>query len=170
MYLTAQTMNTYPALAEISAEKTENSDIVFNGRSSQAYIERNCKVLYVEDNIFNQALARQLFSKIGCNLEIAGNGYQALEMIIKESFDLIFMDINMPGLNGYETTSIIRKKLRLKLPILALTNCDSDEDIKMSQAVGMNEHLKKPLNEKQLTQTIIRWKKDSIDFRKFIRA
>src|SRR5687768_18612625 len=129
-------MNSYPTLAETSAVKMEKPDTIFNGRASTASIDSNCKVLYVEDNVFNQALARQLFSKIGCDLEIACNGYQALEMIIKEKFDLIFMDINMPGLNGFETTSIIREKLRLKVPILALTNSDTDEDIRMSKSVG----------------------------------
>ena len=85
---------------------------------------------------------------------------EALEMIINGSFDIIFMDINMPRLNGYETTTIIRKKLGLKIPILALTHCDSEEDIKMCKMVGMNDHLKKPLNEAELSHTLIRWRKD----------
>jgi CheY-like chemotaxis protein len=163
-------MNSYSTLTETSPANKKLPDSPAAGRSHTVLAVSNCKVLYVEDNVFNQALAMKLFSKIGCELQIACNGYHALDMIIKEKFDLIFMDINMPGLNGYETTSIIREKLRLKVPILALTNCDTDEDIKMCRSVGMNDHLRKPLNEKQLTHGIIRWKKDVMDVRKFLNV
>ena len=134
--------------------------ITFKAGINTVSLKTECRILYVEDNRFNQELAKMLFNKVGCVAEIAANGYEALEMIIRQRFDIIFMDINMPGLNGYETTTIIRKKLGFKIPILALTHCDSEEDIIMCKAVGMNDHLKKPLNEAELSHSLLRWRKD----------
>ena len=148
-------MITSPKLSGKSADSIHSTT-----ERDTVLVNTECRILYVEDNPFNQELAKMLFNKAGCVAEIAANGYEALEMIINGSFDIIFMDINMPRLNGYETTTIIRKKLGLKIPILALTHCDSEEDIKMCKMVGMNDHLKKPLNEAELSHTLIRWRKD----------
>jgi CheY-like chemotaxis protein len=156
--INSKPMTTYPTLSG----KSTMDAITFKAGRNTVSMNTECRILYVEDNRFNQELAKMLFNKVGCMAEIAANGYEALEMIINRRFDIIFMDINMPGLNGYETTTIIRQKLCLKIPILALTHCDSEEDIKMCNMVGMNDHLKKPLNEKELSHSLIRWTRDKL--------
>jgi two-component system, sensor histidine kinase and response regulator len=144
----------------LNGKSTARHDIIFKAGRSTLSLNTECRVLYVEDNRFNQELAKMMFNRIGCVVDIAANGYEALEMIVRERFDIIFMDINMPRLNGYETTIIIRTKLGLKIPILALTHCDSDEDVRMCKQAGMNDHLKKPLNQKELAHSIMCWRKD----------
>src|SRR5689334_22897521 len=99
------------------------------------------KVLYVEDNFFNQQLANQIFSSLGYSLTIVNNGREAISLLLGESFDFILMDINMPGLSGYETTLFIRRKIGLDIPIIALSSFDDDDAIKMCKLCGMNNHL-----------------------------
>jgi two-component system, sensor histidine kinase and response regulator len=114
--------------------------------------------LYVEDNPLNQELAKQIFDNLGYDLTVANDGQEALELIIQERFDIIFMDINMPRMNGYETTNVIRKRLCLKVPIIALTTCDTESDIEHCKLAGMNYHISKPLNEPKLSAVILKYR------------
>jgi two-component system, sensor histidine kinase and response regulator len=82
------------------------------------------RVLLAEDNPVNQRLASRLLEKRGHSVVVAANGLEALEMIEKESFDLVFMDVQMPVMDGFEATAAIRKKEAssgVRLPIVALT-------------------------------------------------
>ena len=132
----------------VTLRRNNNIELSFNN---------SITALYVEDNVLNQELARKIFSDIGCRLMIANDGYEALEIITRERFDLIFMDIEMPRINGYEATVIIRQNLCLKTPVIALTSRDSDTDIQTCFQAGMNDHMSKPLNKMALTHSVYRW-------------
>ena len=125
--------------------------------ASTIEVVRKIHVLLVEDNLLNQKLASFILKKIGCHAEIASNGLEALEMIGKQNYDLILMDIQMPVMDGLQASMAIRKELRLDVPIVALTANTFQEDVENCINAGMNDHLGKPYKEEQLIQMINKW-------------
>jgi CheY-like chemotaxis protein/anti-sigma regulatory factor (Ser/Thr protein kinase) len=106
---------------------------------------KSLKVLLVEDNKTNQILARKVLQSMKHNVAIAENGLEALEVLNKDSFDLIIMDCMMPKMDGYEATREIRKIGYADLPIIALTANNLEGDREKCLSVGMNDYLSKPL-------------------------
>lgn len=111
------------------------------------------KVLVVEDNKINQMVTKKILDKSNFKSTIVDDGYAAIEAIGKESFDVILMDINMPLINGFETTRTIRKK-GCTTPIIALTAFAKDEITEEALSVGMNDILIKPFEASKLTKMI----------------
>jgi signal transduction histidine kinase/CheY-like chemotaxis protein len=112
------------------------------------------KVLVVEDNKINQLVTQKIIKKNNYICTLADNGFQALEILEKESFDVILMDINMPIMNGFETTRKIRFK-GIKTPIIALTAFTKAEIIEEGISAGMNDIIIKPFEPVKLYQVII---------------
>lgn len=113
----------------------------------------NLKVLIVDDNKINQLVTRANLKKIKCNCFLAESGLEALEKLTKETFDLILMDINMPEMNGFETTIKIRQN-NITTPIIALTAFSKDEIEQKALNSGFNAVVIKPYKKLEL-QTII---------------
>jgi two-component system sensor histidine kinase BarA len=115
-------------------------------------------ILTVDDNEANSKLVTVLLEDMGIRVIAADSGPQALLELEQHSIDMIFMDIQMPGMNGLEATRLIRlKKTSKELPIIALTaHAIADEKDKILQ-VGMNDYQTKPINNDQLMQCIERW-------------
>ncbi len=112
-------------------------------------------VLVVEDNPINQELAVEIFKTIGVDVVIAEDGVKALEALSAQSFDAVLMDIQMPVMDGYETTRKIRENERFKdLPIIAMTASALPSDEQKCLDAGMNAFVSKPIQIKKLFQTI----------------
>ena len=104
------------------------------------------KVLLVDDNIVNQQAAREILELVDINVFCAENGQIAVEMLKEQAFDLVLMDIQMPIMDGYQATKIIRANHKFKqLPIIAMTANALITDREKCLNVGMNEHLTKPI-------------------------
>lgn len=115
-------------------------------------------VLVVEDNTVNRRIISRLLRQRGLSVREAVNGKEALELCQSERFDIVFMDLNMPVMDGLEATRAIRALAHLqKLPILALTANVFAADREASMAVGMNELVAKPVNDRQLGEVLERW-------------
>ncbi len=110
-------------------------------------------VLVVEDNHINQLLVKHTLSASGALIDICDNGATALEKIHNKKYDLILMDIHLPGLDGYQTTEIVRKELNLDLPILAMTASIKSEAEKCI-SLGMNGYVFKPFTLEVLYEAI----------------
>ena len=121
------------------------------------------RILLAEDNELNREIAEEVIGQTGVTVESVENGRKALERfeeMPEHYYDLIFMDIQMPVMNGYEATQAIRKLPRRDaagIPIVAMTANAFAEDIQRSKNAGMNEHLTKPLDVGQLMKTLQRW-------------
>lgn len=119
---------------------------------------RGAKVLLVEDNDINQELAVELLSSAGVNVKVADNGQVALDMLQDEEFDGVLMDCQMPVMDGYTATQILRQSERYKeLPIIALTANVMAGDIEKVIDAGMNDHIGKPINVRELYTTMAKW-------------
>jgi PAS domain S-box-containing protein len=119
---------------------------------------RDLHILLVEDNRLNQILAQKVLSDWGWKVEIADNGLIALDKMEDENFDLILMDIQMPEMDGYETTHHIRKKLPLPksaIPIIAMTAHAISGEAEKCYEAGMNGYISKPFKQQSLYQKII---------------
>jgi CheY-like chemotaxis protein len=103
------------------------------------------RALLVEDNPTNQFVARRFIEKAGCVVEVASNGAEALEKIAAADFDVVFMDCQMPVMDGYEATKRIRQGRLSTVPIIAMTAHAMKGDRERCLAVGMTEYLSKPL-------------------------
>jgi PAS domain S-box-containing protein len=114
----------------------------------------NINVLVVEDIALNQLLMRTLLDDAGFGCDIAGNGKIAVEKLRHKAYDVILMDLQMPEMNGFEATEYIRNTLKLDIPIIALTADVTTVDLAKCKAVGMNDYLAKPVNEKLLYSKI----------------
>ena len=116
---------------------------------------KNIKVLVVEDMALNQLLMKTLLDDFELEHEIASNGKIAIEKLKNKSFDIILMDLQMPIMNGFEATEYIRNKMKSQIPIIALTADVTTVDLKKCKAVGMNDYISKPIDERLLFSKII---------------
>ena len=114
------------------------------------------RILLTEDKIINQDILIGILKGSGLKIDIANNGKEAIERCRKNKYALILMDIEMPIMNGYEATKIIREE-NVHIPIIALTANSAIEDICRSKEVGMNEHLSKPVEVNKLYETFYRY-------------
>jgi PAS domain S-box-containing protein len=115
-------------------------------------------ILLVEDNEVNQLVASKILKKAGFEVKIANNGLEALDMIKKDPFDLVLMDIQMPEMDGLTASREIRKMKEFKdLPIVAMTAHAMTGDKDLSLAAGMNDHVTKPIDVPELFKTLVRW-------------
>lgn len=112
-------------------------------------VKQGYKVLVVEDNRINQLITKKIIEKHHYSAIVVDSGYKALEILDKEYFDIILMDINMPELNGFETSTLIREK-GYSMPIIALTAFDKNEITERTKAAGINDIIVKPFEEVQL--------------------
>ncbi|HBC09072.1 MAG TPA: hypothetical protein DC046_16045, partial [Rhodospirillaceae bacterium] len=116
------------------------------------------RVLVVEDNEINQQVAQEILGHAGVVAEIASNGKVAVEMVSATSYDAVFMDLQMPVMDGYEATRIIRADARHKdLPIIAMTAHAMSSERDKCLATGMNDHLTKPIDPNRLYTVLASW-------------
>jgi len=116
-------------------------------------------LLVVEDNPINQQIARELLELEGARVEVANEGVEAIRRLTVEAarFDAVLMDIQMPGMDGYETVRALRTNPRLaSLPIIAMTANTMIEDREASLAAGMNDHIGKPIELETLVAALLR--------------
>jgi PAS domain S-box-containing protein len=116
---------------------------------------KNIKVLVVEDIALNQLLMKTLLDDFGFGCDIAANGKIAIEKLQTQSYDVILMDLQMPEMNGFDATEYIRKELNSKIPIIALTADVTTVDLAKCKAVGMNDYIAKPVDERLLYSKLI---------------
>ena len=135
---------------EHDPEKTNQiiNNIKVDLSSSQIF-----RILVVEDNKINQTVTQRIIQKNNCNCIMVDDGFQAIEILEKEDFDVVLMDINMPLINGFETTRKIRFK-GIKIPIIALTAFAKDEIIEEAISSGMNDIMVKPFEPLKLFKVI----------------
>ena len=120
---------------------------------------KNVKVLVAEDMALNQLLIKIILEDLGYELDIAGNGKTAIEKLQTNSYDIILMDLQMPEMNGFEATAYIRNVMNSQIPIIALTADVTTVDVEKCVAVGMNDYISKPIDEKLLYSKIIKYLK-----------
>lgn len=135
---------------EHDPQKTKNiiNEIEVDLTSNEVY-----KILIVEDNLINQLVTKKIIEKNNYVCKVVDDGFAALEILEKEDFDLILMDINMPLMNGFETTKRIRLK-DIKTPIVALTAFDKDEITDEAISSGINDIIIKPFEPVKLFKII----------------
>ena len=116
---------------------------------------KNIKVLVVEDIAMNQLLMKTVLDDFGFDRDIAENGKIAIEKLKEKDYDIILMDLQMPEMNGFEATEYIRNTMNSTIPIIALTADVTTVDLAKCKAVGMNDYLAKPVDEKLLYSKIV---------------
>jgi PAS domain S-box-containing protein len=116
---------------------------------------KNIKVLVVEDILLNQLLMKTLLDDFGFERDIASNGRIAIEKLESKTFDIILMDLQMPEMNGFDATDYIRNTMNSKVPIIALTADVTTADLARCTAVGMNDYIAKPVDERILYSKIV---------------
>jgi PAS domain S-box-containing protein len=121
---------------------------------------RGKQALLVEDNEINQVVATEMLTSMGVKTCVAESGEAALRLMAEKNFDVVLMDIQMPGMDGYETTVRIRSDSRFTLktlPIIAMTAHAFAEDRAKALEAGLNDYISKPVDINQLTKTLVRW-------------
>lgn len=114
------------------------------------------QVLVVEDNPINQTLCRALLQKLGLQPTVVADGSSAIQILSQGGFDLVLMDIQLPGLDGYQTARRIRE-FDSGIPIIALTAAALIKDREQALAAGMNDHLAKPVDVQTFQSVLQRW-------------
>lgn len=117
----------------------------------------HARILLVEDNLVNQFVATNMLRSAGITVNVVNNGKEAVDLLRegKNQFDLILMDVQMPVMDGYEATRIIRQDLKMELPILAMTAGVMEDEIKLCHSAGMDGFIGKPVEYEQLIATIV---------------
>ena len=119
------------------------------------------RLLCVDDNLANLLLVETLLNDLGAKVTAVDSGFAALDQVRQHSFDLIFMDVQMPGMDGLKTTEAIRawetEQARAQTPIVALTAHALANERRALLQGGMDDYLTKPINEHQLSQVVLKW-------------
>ena len=117
------------------------------------------RILLVEDNPVNQKLAIRLLEKLGCRVDVAANGREAVEMLATLPYDLVFMDCQMPEMDGYEATRAVRASdtPARQVPIVAMTANAMQGDRERCLEAGMDDYISKPIRREHLAAMLARW-------------
>jgi len=116
-------------------------------------------VLVVDDNRVNREIAAAMLRHVGCTVDLANNGLEALAAVERARYDLVLMDCQMPEMDGYDATRTLRARGRTpeQLPIVAMTAGALASDRERSLAAGMNDHISKPLLDESLMAVLLTW-------------
>jgi CheY-like chemotaxis protein len=115
-------------------------------------------ILLVEDNAINRMLSQRFLKNLNTEIEMVEDGREALNICSHKKFDLIFMDCQMPIMDGFQATRQIRRSpLNQSTPIIALTGLDSENERQACLQAGMNDFITKPFTQEQLQNAIIQW-------------
>jgi PAS domain S-box-containing protein len=153
--------STFWFLLRLKVDPTGASKVDLGPTSGNRERFDGVRVLVAEDNLLNQKLINIFLTGVGCEVEFAGNGQEAIWILKQRSFDMVFMDVQMPIMDGYTTTRQIRAELGLQIPIIGLTANVYKEDIEHCMRAGMSDFLGKPYHEAQLYQKLFQWTKVS---------
>ncbi len=119
------------------------------------------RILLAEDNLTNQIVAEGMLTLLGCKVDLANDGQEAVTAVKNQTYDLVFMDCQMPTMDGYEATTIIKKECaagnQKSLPIIALTAHAMRGDRDICLQAGMDDYLSKPFDPQQLTTILKKW-------------
>ena len=140
----------------ISSEQFTES-VLTDDNTLKQYTSGEINLLIVDDNEMNQSLMKHLLNEWNLCYDIAGNGAGALELLKHHKYDMVLMDIQMPGMDGYSATHHMRTVLKLDVPIIAMTAHALAGEREKCLSFGMNEYLSKPISEQQLYTFITRF-------------
>lgn len=141
---------------ELSFSKTAEISVA-SGLGTEMGVFLGKKILVVDDNEINILIAKRILSKWGLEVDAAMNGYEAIDKLVSTRYDLVFMDIKMPGIDGFETTGIIREMsddYYKEVPIIALTASTLKNDHFKFVECGMDGHVLKPFNPEEIKQLV----------------
>jgi len=151
----------HDALAEVlddSHDDTATNDLLITKYSVQENKKRRMRILLVEDSIVNQQIASKIIEKLGFRVDVASNGEEAITALAGVSYDIVFMDVQMPVLDGIEATRLVRQKIRQtrnpEIPIIAMTAHTLPGIQKQFQEVGMNGTIIKPIHPDEILNCI----------------
>ncbi|MFM2590005.1 ATP-binding protein [Vibrio sp. TBV020] len=151
---------------DICLEVTDELIASPSTQSRQELLKKDARILVAEDNRANQLVIREMFKRLGNHIDIAENGLEALEMVQQYQYDLVFMDISMPKMDGMASCRAIREledPLTSQIPIIALTAHSLAGDKEKFLASGMDDYLSKPLRLSQLVDKINLFLSDDAD-------
>ena len=141
--------------------EAEKNRIISNDNKEELLIKleglQGTKILIVDDMVINQLLVQTIIEDIGFETEIAENGKIAIDLLEKNNYDLILMDLQMPQMNGWQATEYIRNKMELPksaIPIIALTADITQKNTEKCEEIGMDAYVCKPINETDLLQKV----------------
>ncbi|MDE2586361.1 MAG: response regulator, partial [Betaproteobacteria bacterium] len=148
----------FDAVAHVTGGRSVISDRRSTARPSDRDRLAGLRILVVEDNPLNQQVAQELLTHAGAYVQVANDGRQGINSIqsARVPFDVVLMDIQMPEMDGYEATRILREEMGITLPIIAMTANALPADRAACLAAGMNDHVGKPINISELVATILR--------------
>jgi len=149
----------YNTIMEVFGKKPLTNSVLFKNESGKI-IEKieGAKILLVEDNLFNQQLARDVLDSYGLLVDIVNNGLEAVDAVDKKHYDLVLMDLQMPIMGGYQATQLIRKnKTYNELPIIAMTAHAIKGYREESLKIGMNDYITKPIDSEKLFEVLLKW-------------
>ena len=119
------------------------------------------RILLVEDNLFNQRVAMEMLHRLNLDLEVANNGQEAIEKIYQQPYDLVLMDCQMPIMDGYTATAMIRRhenqQQKLHIPVIAMTASALEGDRERCIDAQMDDYISKPVTLKKLEQALVQW-------------
>jgi signal transduction histidine kinase len=145
-------------LAGVPSRSKGDREPTFVTRYTLAEAKRKVHILLVEDNIVNQKLAVRLLEKAGCRTDAVLNGKEAIKALEKVSYDLVLMDVQMPEMDGYEATGVIRDPesnvLNHQVPIIAMTAHAMKGDRERCIEAGMDHYVSKPIRPERLLEAI----------------
>jgi len=165
MYLTkpVRQIDFYNSLvALMRGEDFENDGLITQYSLEKERMMFHATVLLAEDNMINQQVAQGVLQKLGCQVDLAMNGLCVVESADKKNYDIIFMDCQMPHMDGYEATGEIRRRgicgeNGRRIPIVALTANALTGDREECFAAGMDDYISKPFGLKQIAKVLERW-------------
>jgi len=130
--------------------KTVHTSFEAEGDLPDPALLRNIRILIVEDNTMNQLLMKHTFQSWQMGFELVSNGRQAIDLLQREKFDLVLLDMQMPVMDGYATAEAIRKDLKSHIPIIAMTAHAMPGEKEKCLSHGMNDYISKPIHEQEL--------------------
>ncbi len=146
---------------DVSADVKETKIPAVDDIAANRMSMTNLRILLVEDNIINQKVAQSILGRLGCKADAAANGLEAVRALELINYDIVLMDCQMPEMDGYEATAIIRnpesKVLNHKVPIIAMTANAMKGDREQCIDAGMDDYLTKPVKKDDLAVMLERW-------------